>query len=198
MHTTENDMAVWTHRVLAAVARGSGDCRPQDRLDLARQIVQAPQWEGCPRAIDFLPEGTTGRYRRMSLRRSHAVADSSVLLIAWPPDHVTSIHDHDGLWGVELVLDGVLEVESFSTTTSPALQLASGGVTVLGVGDHSSFSEPNYAHRCRNLSTHRPALTLHIYGGVLERYSVFERGADGQWDSAQQRAELDLPAIEPT
>ena len=181
--------AVWTQQVLAAIARTVDSDRTAGVARLANSLARAPWWEGCPTAADTVFGGTGNRYRRLSLRDAD---DYSVLLIAWPPGYVTPIHDHDGLWGIELVLDGVLQVESFAMTVTPALQLAPRDVTLLGVGDHTTFTEQDYAHRCRNLSARRPALSLHVYGGVLERHRAYDQDAEGCWDSIPQRAELEL------
>ena len=125
-------------------------------------------------------------YRRVPLI-SATDAGYSALLIVWPPGHGTPIHDHEGLWGIELVLDGVIEVEAFSLALEPQLALVSKGATMLGVGDHAAFSDSDYAHRCRNLSVHRPALSLHIYGGELEGFRAFDRDAKGRWNGVEHR-----------
>lgn len=179
---------VWTRRVLTAVDRAMGSGGNVDVTQLAQVLAQSPWWEGCPTAGDGF-FGAGHRFRRLSLRDTD---DGSVLLIAWPPGHVTPIHDHDGLWGIELVLDGVLQVESFAMSVTPALQLVPRDVTLLGVGDHTTFSERDYAHRCRNLSAQRPALSLHVYGGVLERYGAYDQDAEGRWGHTPQRAEREL------
>ena len=184
--------AVWTHRVLAAAARSIGDGRTVDAVHLAHALAQAPWWEGCPTITDVALGDGGRRYRRISLREPLYADDYSVLLIAWPPGHVTPIHDHDGLWGVELVLDGILQVESFTMEVTPFLQLSPRNVTPLGVGDHAAFSEQDYAHRCRNLSAQQAALSLHVYGGALKRYRSYDQDARGRWDSAPQRTELEL------
>ena len=188
-NANHRDTAAWTRRVLTAVDHTIDDDGIADVAQLARILARAPWWEGCPTADDMALDGTDHRYRRLSLRDAN---DCSVLLIAWQPSHVTPIHDHDGLWGIELVLDGVLQVESFAMTVTPALQLAPRDVTLLGIGDHTTFTEEDYAHRCRNLSAQRPTLSLHVYGGVLERYRAYDRDTEGRWDSAPQRAELEL------
>jgi hypothetical protein len=37
-------------------------------------------------------------------------------------------------------------------------------------------------HRCRNLSQHETALTLHVYGGELNRYQSYEQAVPtGPW-----------------
>ena len=188
-NASQRGTAVWTDRLLTAVDRTIGDDGMADVAQLARILARAPWWEGCPTADDMSFGATGNRYRRVSLRDAN---DCSALLIAWPPGHVTPIHDHDGLWGIELVLDGVLQVESFTMTVAPALQLVPRDVTLLGVGDHTTFTENDYAHRCTNLSAQRPTLSLHIYGGVLERYRAYGKNATGCWDSTPQRAELEL------
>ena len=39
-----------------------------------------------------------------------------------------------------------------------------------------------HAHRCRNLSRHDTALTLHVYGGDLAQYLAYEQpGPSGHW-----------------
>ncbi|HEY0198199.1 MAG TPA: cysteine dioxygenase family protein [Rhodanobacter sp.] len=94
----------------------------------------------------------------------------SAILIGWPAGYRTPVHDHDGLWGIELVLCGALHVDEF--------QLASGQpepVRMLDLTpDHAAvFTEAAYAHACSNPSASLPALSLHVYGGPLLAYSVY-------------------------
>jgi len=35
------------------------------------------------------------------------------LIMVWPAGHATPIHDHAGLWGIEMVLQGALSVEDY-------------------------------------------------------------------------------------
>jgi len=174
----------WAHRVLATVSQHIGAGGPSGVERLARELDQSPWWKGCPSASDLLPAGATPGYRRVPLSGA-SEASYSALLIAWPPGHSTPIHDHEGLWGIELILDGVIEVEAFSLVLEPQLELVSRGATILGLGDHAAFSDSDYAHRCRNLSVHHPALSLHIYGGELEGFRAFDRDAEGRWASVE-------------
>lgn len=134
---------------------------------------------------------TPDRYRR------HLIAEGdndlySALLISWPAAHRTPIHDHAGLWGIELVLDGALEVEEFALggdleqpTLTPSRAL------MLGVGDAAVFTGRRYAHRCKNLSSTRPAQSLHVYGGVLDRYHAFQAAPRGGYSARTQHARVD-------
>ena len=115
----------------------------------------------------------------------------SVLVMAWPANHATPIHDHGGLWGLELALHGALEVQSWDRDAQ-GNNLRQIGQDWLGPGDASWFdADDRYAHRCRNLSRHETALTLHVYGGDLAQYFTYEEaGTAGQWLARQQRSAI--------
>jgi predicted metal-dependent enzyme (double-stranded beta helix superfamily) len=118
----------------------------------------------------------------------------SVLVTAWPPGYTTPSHDHAGLWGIELSMYGALEVESWSrASTSEPWQLR--GRDWLGPGDATWFdADMPYMHRCRNLSRHETALTLHIYGGDLDDYATYEQAeAEPFWQGQIQRARIAGP-----
>ncbi|MEP7041739.1 MAG: cysteine dioxygenase family protein [Dokdonella sp.] len=129
--------------------------------------------------------------------RRHLIAGGndeaySALLIAWPAGHRTPIHDHAGLWGIELVLDGALEVEEFAIGGElDQPQLSAQRALLLGTGDAAVFTGRRYAHRCRNLSSTRPALSLHVYGGVLDRYHAFQADARGGYSARAHHASVD-------
>jgi predicted metal-dependent enzyme (double-stranded beta helix superfamily) len=132
-------------------------------------------------------------FERWLLGRRHRPG-ASVLVMAWPPGYSTPSHDHAGLWGIEMSLYGALEVESWSrTSTSEPWQLRARDW--LGPGDATWFdADMPYMHRCRNLSRHETALTLHVYGGDLEDYATYEQaGSEPFWHSQPQRARIAGP-----
>jgi predicted metal-dependent enzyme (double-stranded beta helix superfamily) len=99
------------------------------------------------------------------------------LIMVWPAGHTTAIHDHAGLWGIEMVLQGGLSVEDYELVADADgdVQPRFIGTTVLEEGQSCAFQGTGgHAHRCTNLSARRPAVTLHVYGGLLETYSNFE------------------------
>ncbi len=103
------------------------------------------------------------------------------LVMAWPAGHSTPIHDHAGLWGIELVLQGSLGVDDYEidpATGQPHFL----GTTVLEEGQSCAFEgTTGHAHRCTNLSGRRPAVTLHLYGGLLEDYRNFDLVEGGRY-----------------
>jgi len=160
--------------------------------DLAQALAPASFWPGCPQARD-LAEELPIPYRRIPLSDVRT-RDYEALLILWPPGHTTPIHDHAGLWGIELVLDGVLEVESFALSLQSAPRLVARDKSILGIGDHTSFSDADYAHRCHNLSPNQPTLSLHIYGGELDTYRSYHQQRSGDWVDAVHQARRE-PAL---
>lgn len=111
------------------------------------------------------------------------------LIMVWPAGYSTPVHDHAGLWGIELVLQGALSVEDYELAAGAdgVLQPHFVGTTLLEEGESCMFhGTAGHAHRCANLSARRPAVTLHLYGGLLEAYRNFAPARDGRY------------AIEPT
>ncbi|TXK62374.1 cysteine dioxygenase [Alkalisalibacterium limincola] len=104
----------------------------------------------------------------------------------------TELHDHGALWGVDVLVEGALEVESW--TLGPDGPLAgSNRRTWLGPGDALWFErEDAYAHRCRNLSATQPALTLNVLGGELEQVRHFMR-SPRRWVTSHRAP----PPLEP-
>lgn len=187
--------ADWS-RALREVTDGLyGEINPKEVTDLRDALTSLAWADGCPRAASFFAGVQTPRYRRQLIA---AAPDRSytMLLIAWPPGYVTPLHDHAELWGIELVLDGALQVDEYFSdgdARQPALQPHRS--LMLGVGDSTVFIDPAYVHRCRNLSAHRPALSLHVYGGMLDRYQAFVEAGDRFFRPAPQQAVLDAVSI---
>ena len=101
------------------------------------------------------------------------------LIMVWPAGHATPIHDHAGLWGIELVLQGALGVEDHEFDGERMRHV---GTTVLEEGQSCAFlGVGGHAHRCTNLSARRTAVTLHVYGGLLDAYRNYELGRDGHY-----------------
>jgi predicted metal-dependent enzyme (double-stranded beta helix superfamily) len=172
-------IAAWRERVLATIDAHIQPGKVPDAGSIAEALLHVSTWHGCPRVADISPASAPHAYRRIPLGVGKAGAYEA-LLIVWPPAYATPIHDHDDLWGMEFVLDGVLEVESFQLTTQSPIHLAPTHTLVAGVGDHVAFSDAGYVHRCRNLSRNHQALSLHVYGGELNTYRSFHQ-YQGAW-----------------
>lgn len=113
------------------------------------------------------------------------------LVMVWPAGYSTPIHDHAGLWGIELVLQGALGVDDYEVEAD-AGQPRFVGSTVLEEGQSCAFhGTTGHAHRCTNLSARRPAVTLHVYGGLLETYRNFDQVEGGRFVQVPATARID-------
>ncbi|WP_266170468.1 cysteine dioxygenase [Dyella subtropica] len=170
------DLGVGQHPDLAAMARELGSIVHRDGQSLNKGLAH-------------LRNRQRGFERWLLAERSKPAL--SMLVMAWPANHATPVHDHDGLWGLEMALHGALEVQTWSRDpSSDSLHLQS--QDWLGPGDATWFDTDNaYAHRCRNLSRHDTALTLHVYGGDLAKYFAYEQvGQADQWLARPQRTAI--------
>jgi hypothetical protein len=176
---TTLSVAPWGKRVLALIDACIDQKGHADTAKICERLAESVRWPDCPRAPQLSSDIAAASYRRISLSDGRP-RGYEALVIAWPPGHVTPIHDHDGLWGLELVLDGVLQVDSFHLSEDPSIALEAEDTTVAGVGDHVLFTDTSYAHQCRNYSRNSMALSLHVYGGELNSYRSFHHDL-GEW-----------------
>lgn len=174
---TASSIAPWGKRVLALIDTCTDQASNIDPVKICARLADAVRWPDSPRSPTLSPDAGTTSYRRIALDDGRP-RGYEALVIAWPPRHVTPIHDHDGLWGLEFILDGALQVDAFHVSEDPAISLESTDSTVVGVGDHVLFTQAGYAHQCRNLSRHSVALSLHVYGGELNSYRSFHHEMD--------------------
>jgi predicted metal-dependent enzyme (double-stranded beta helix superfamily) len=137
-----------------------------DLAELARQLGRIVHHRGASleRHLHRHARRLRGAARwRLTPRRS----DRTLLLCAWPPGHLTPVHDHGDAWGLELVVRGALEVQQYQ---ADGKALCEDGHTWLGQGDALWFDrDERYLHRARNLSAAHAAWTLHVYGGPAPR-----------------------------
>ncbi|MEI7037874.1 cysteine dioxygenase family protein [Fulvimonas yonginensis] len=98
--------------------------------------------------------------------RTGSASGLQLLLIAWPANHASALHDHGACWGLEIPLHGALEIDTWRRPPDGGAPQAQGRHW-LGPGDALWF-DANEArmHRCRNLSRREVALSLHLFGGA--------------------------------
>jgi predicted metal-dependent enzyme (double-stranded beta helix superfamily) len=108
----------------------------------------------------------------------------SVVVMTWGPGQGTPLHDHAGIWCVEGVVDGRLEVvryELLATDEGGVHHFAERGRTAAGVGACGALIPPFEYHTLANADGERAAITVHVYGGDMDHCSVFEPRPEGGW-----------------
>lgn len=166
-------------RLDAAVALGDPDAITgrvkEDLCDLlSRAELQLP-----PQFQATRNEG----YARRLLHHNEELGYSAVVM-TWAPGQSTPLHDHGGLWCVEGVVDGVMQVTQFDLTdqSNGAFAFVERGKVRAGVGTAGALIPPWDYHVLGNALADRPSVTLHVYGGDLTSCHVFVPRADGRYE----------------
>ena len=144
---------------------------------------------------DCVHEPIVDHYARRELYRS-ARHGYSVVAMTWGPGQGTPVHDHSGLWCVEGVWDGQLEITQYELLERDGERFrfrAAGGMQA-GPGSAGSLIPPHEYHSIRNASEDAVAISLHIYKAPMECCSMF-LPQDGEWFARAPKAlEIDEAA----
>lgn len=154
-----------TLKTLRAIALEHGAAGHPDLASLARElgrVVHQNTSLSTALAGAFSTRSQAFRCWPLAERRKPPI---NMILMAWSPNHVTAVHQHTGLWSLELTLVGAIEVQSYSRSAESGA-LREERRDWLGPGDSIWFEDSSHPlHRARNLSSRDTALTLRIFGG---------------------------------
>ena len=120
-------------------------------------------------------------YARREIYRSREHG-YSVVAMTWGPGQGTPVHDHCGLWCVEGVWDGELEITQYELleTEGDRFRFRAAGGMQAGPGSAGSLIPPHEYHTIGNTSPDALAVSVHVYQAPIEHCCKFER-EDGQW-----------------
>jgi predicted metal-dependent enzyme (double-stranded beta helix superfamily) len=121
-------------------------------------------------------------YARRLLHRDHA-ARYTIVVMTWGPGQKTALHDHAGIWCVECVVDGKMEVIQYDLIgeSDGKYEFSEQTRVVASRGTAGCLIPPFEYHVLANARTDGPSITLHVYGGEMDHCHVFERSADGSY-----------------
>lgn len=108
----------------------------------------------------------------------------TLVVMTWAPGQCTPLHDHGGLWCVEGVVDGAMQVTQFDLTEQGGgcYSFVERGRLDAGVGSAGALIPPSDYHVLGNALADRPSITLHVYGGDLTNCHVFLPRPDGRYE----------------
>ena len=120
-------------------------------------------------------------YARRLLHRDPGGAYTAVVM-TWGPGQKTALHDHAGIWCVECVVEGQMEVAQYDLTsqTGDAFRFERRTHVVAGRGSAGCLIPPFEYHTLGNVLD-TSSITLHVYGGEMDHCHVFEPAADGSY-----------------
>ena len=120
------------------------------------------------------------RYARRLLYRDPA-GRYTVVVMVWDRGQATPIHDHAGIWCVECVYRGKIQVTSFNilgNCEAPTFKFVTENVVRAGVGEAGALIPPFEYHMIENPGSDA-AITLHVYGGEMTWSNAYAPAGDG-------------------
>lgn len=109
----------------------------------------------------------------------------SVVAMTWGPGQGTKIHDHSGMWCVEGVCRGRLEITQYELVEQDQerYRFVPAATIEAGTGSAGSLIPPHEYHTIRNPSDSAIAVSLHVYQRTMVRCGVFspEDEDSGEW-----------------
>jgi predicted metal-dependent enzyme (double-stranded beta helix superfamily) len=169
------------------------------RKDCATAITDALRQGLCRLIKDSevqLPEcvykPVADHYARREIYRSEDLG-YSVIAMTWGPGQGTAIHDHAGMWCVEGVWHGEIEVTPYELVeqTDSRYRFESRGTMLAGPGSAGSLIPPHEYHTIRNPSADAVAVSVHIYRGSMTSCAVFRPVGDNWYDRDTRQLALD-------
>jgi predicted metal-dependent enzyme (double-stranded beta helix superfamily) len=151
--------------------------------------------EQSVRLPDCVLQPVEGHYARRELYVSpeHGYG---VIAMTWGPSQGTPIHDHAGLWCVEGVWHGQLEITQYDLgqRDGDRYRFVEVGTLIAGTGSAGSLIPPHEYHVIRNASDTDIAVSLHIYQRTMTRCGIFNETGDGWHVYASKQLTLDKAA----
>lgn len=169
------------------------------RNDCETTITDALRLSLCRLMQDrevILPEcvyqAASDHYARREIYRSEELG-YSVIAMTWGPGQGTPIHDHCGMWCVEGVWHGQIEVTQYELVerNGDLFGFESRGTMLAGPGSAGSLIPPHEYHTIRNPSDHDVAVSLHIYRGPMTSCAVFRHVNENWYGRDQRQLSLD-------
>jgi 3-mercaptopropionate dioxygenase len=167
--------------LIAPIARAVYD----RRVDALGEALTSLCDEGAFTPALFLPP-RTDRYARNLIWREPQGA-FIVVGMTWAVGQGSPLHDHAGLWGAEVVVDGIMHQTPFELTArghDGRYRFERGTRSISGCGTLGLIAPPKEYHNFGNAGD-CVSHSLHVYCGDLNSAQTFSEDADGWWTARQ-------------
>jgi len=118
----------------------------------------------------------------------------TALVMVWDKGQGTPLHDHAGMWCVEGVLSGDIDVTQYELLEEQGdrYRFRRQNTVSAGVGNAGALIPPFEYHTIANTSPTSKAVTVHVYAGEMTSCTAFipvsaATGADDGWHERQER-----------
>lgn len=175
------------------VERAIGDGNDVERIvDSLRASLCALIRSGSFQLPDRVATPHGEHYARRLLHRDER-RGFSIIAMTWGGNQGTALHDHAGLWCVESVWKGSIEVLQFELVErrdDGLVRFEKCGTMLAGTGSAGCLIPPHEYHVIRNPES-EPAVSVHIYGGDMDFCHVFESRGAGWYERRRKPLSLD-------
>ena len=112
----------------------------------------------------------------------------TAVVMTWGVGQATPLHDHAGMWCVEGVLSGRVDVTRYNLTgrQNGTYEFERVDRIQAGVGATGSLIPPYEYHVLGNALSDAPSITLHVYGGEMNHCCIYEPQADGTYQQVKK------------
>jgi predicted metal-dependent enzyme (double-stranded beta helix superfamily) len=171
-------------RTIDAAVRAGGEREVTDALRGALCRMIREQRVRLPDCV-YEPHGD--RYARRELYRSENLG-YDVIAMTWGPGQGTLLHDHSGLWCVEGVWHGSLEITHYDLVEAqaPRFRFRQAGSIEAGAGSAGSLIPPHEYHTIRNPAEQGIAVSVHVYARPMTCCHTY-RPVEGEWHERDLR-----------
>ena len=147
---------------------------------IKRDLESAIQHGAVPLPDRFHHTRAEGYARRL-LHRNDDLGYTAVVM-TWAPGQGTPLHDHAGIWCVEGVVEGRMDVTQYDLVeeTGGECRFEVKGCVHAAVGSAGCLIPPFEYHVLAN-AIDLPSITLHVYGGEMTSCHVFEPIQNGRY-----------------
>jgi 3-mercaptopropionate dioxygenase len=167
--------------LVAPIAQAVEDCR----VDALGEALAALCARDKVTPEMFLPP-RSDRYARNLIWRCPR-GTFIVVAMTWAPGQGSPLHNHAGLWGAEIVIDGEMHETVFDLAghaDDGRFRFERGMHRRSGRGTLGLIMPPKEYHNFGNAGS-SVAHTLHVYSGDLTTAQTFSEDADGWWTAHQ-------------
>jgi 3-mercaptopropionate dioxygenase len=152
----------------------NGDC-PRAITDCLRDALCELMNDDRVKLPDCVFDYEADHYSRRLLHQDEQLG-YTIMAMTWGPGQSTPVHDHAGMWCVEAVWHGVIEVVQYELVErhKDRFRLEPRTTMRTGVGSAGSLIPPHEYHTIANPDQKNPAVTIHIYAGEMDQCCVFD------------------------
>jgi predicted metal-dependent enzyme (double-stranded beta helix superfamily) len=168
----------------AAVAGGRGAEETTRRVEQTlRDLIQ----HGEIHLPEHLRRPCGDCYARRLVHKSDDLGYTVVAMV-WGVGQGTPLHDHSGMWCVEAVLDGRIEVVQYEliSEANGRCRFEPRGKVLAGPGSAGTLIPPFEYHTMTNVDR-GPSISVHVYQSEMVACRAYRPQSDGSYEPYERR-----------